>query len=182
VFLSRCPTPPFASPSPLALPDPCRKVIQRCLQLSLRLSTKLRALPPEHSLQAFCRAATRNFKPSQRRDGRVVDQEGRGSSEVRHHPEAFSTEVGSPYSSPGGGRKWRRGGGDGGGFTPTPIDLRPAVDAGGGGGGAGAGDDLVWRRYAEVVQEVVSTWCRDVDAFDLDPLWLLPKLRAHKNW
>ncbi len=113
------------------------------------------------------------------------------SGEGRHHPEAFSTEVGSPFSSPnplaGEGRKWRRGGGDDGGFTPTPTHLRLSVDVGGAGGGGGGGggggdDDLVWRRYAEVVHSVVSTWCRDVDAFDLDPLWLLPKLRAHKNW
>lgn len=53
---------------------------------------------------------------------------------------------------------------------------------GGGGGDEGGGDGSVWRRYSDVVQEVVSTWCRDVDAFDLDPLWLLPKLRTHKAW
>lgn len=69
-------------------------------------------------------------------------------------------------------------------------DLRvttSAEDIGGfgdgdGSGGDGGGDDSAWRRYSDVVQEVVSLWCRDVDAFDLDPLWLLPKLRTHKAW
>lgn len=46
----------------------------------------------------------------------------------------------------------------------------------------GTRDDAVWRRYSDVVQELVSLWCQDVDTFDLDPLWLLPKLRTHKNW
>lgn len=70
-------------------------------------------------------------------------------------------------------------------------DLRVSVEdigaAGGGdddgdGGTEGDGDVLVWRRYSDVVHEVVSLWCRDVDAFDLDPLWLLPTLRTHKSW
>lgn len=68
-------------------------------------------------------------------------------------------------------------------------DLRVSVgESGCAGAGAGAGfgdgdgDGLVWRRYSDVVHEVVSLWCQDVNAFDLDPLWLLPKLRAHKSW
>ena len=170
-----------------------RRVVQRCVQLSLRLSTKLRSLPPDHSLQGFCRAATRNFRSSSSSQ-RVAGQEtgggggGNNSGNDRHHYEAFSTEAGSPFSSPEDNRKWRRaggsgsGGGNGGGFARVTRDLRLSVDVGGGIGGGGTGDDSAWRRYAEVVQEVVSAWCRDADAFDLDPLWLLPKLRAHKNW
>lgn len=59
-------------------------------------------------------------------------------------------------------------------------DIGVAVD--GDGDGGGDGDGVVWRRYSDVVQEVVSLWCRDVEAVDLDPLWLLPKLRTHKTW
>lgn len=100
------------------------------------------------------------------------------------HPEAFSTERGSPFSSPNinpsDGSWRRRAGADG--PTPTKMrELRVSVEDIGHGGG-GDGDGLVWRRYSEVVREVVSVWCRDVDAFDLDPLWLLPKLRTHKSW
>eukprot|EP00903_Cladosiphon_okamuranus_P019892 g18284.t1 len=183
-------------------PRECRrdwKVIQRCLQLSLRLSTKLRSLPPDHSLQAFCKAATRKFKPARHSADPApsIDTRGRGSSGLGfgvrgRHPEAFSTDVGSPFSSPNPNRnprdgRWRRPAGGGvDGFMPMRMrDLRVSVEDIGGatdGDGDGDGDDAVWRRYSEVVHEVVSVWCRDVHEVDLDPLWLLPKLRTHKAW
>lgn len=59
----------------------------------------------------------------------------------------------------------------------TPIRVSAEAEECG-----GTDDGSAWMRYAAVVQEVVSLWCRDAAAFDLDPLWLLPKLRSHKNW
>ncbi|CAM9469136.1 unnamed protein product [Ectocarpus sp. 13 AM-2016] len=150
-------------------PGECRgdwKVIQRCLQLSLRLSTKLRSMPSDHPLHNFCKAATRNFKrrrPATRETGVT-------------HPGAFSTDVRGEFHN---SRRWRAGGGSGGGSgmrTPTG-DLWLGVED-----SDETDDGSAWRRYSDVVEEVVSQWCKHGDAFGLDPLWLLPKLRAHKNW
>lgn len=146
-------------------------MIQRCLQLSLRLSTKLRSLPFDHPLHSFCKAATRNFKHRRRADDPATRETG-----GRHSEAAFSTDGRGQFHN---GRRWRAGGGSGGGSgTRTPTeDLRLGVEESG-----ETGDGSAWRRYSDVVEEVVSQWCQDGDAFDLDPLWLLPKLRAHKNW
>ncbi|CAM9702470.1 unnamed protein product, partial [Ectocarpus fasciculatus] len=157
-------------------PGECRgdwKVIQRCLQLSLRLSTKLRSLPSDHPLHSFCKAATRNFKRRRRADD---DDPATRENGGRHPEGAFSTDGRGQFHN---NRRWRAGGGSGGGSgTRTPTaDLRLGVEDSG-----ETGDGSAWRRYSDVVEQVVSQWCQDGDAFSLDPLWLLPKLRAHKNW
>ncbi|CAB1101944.1 unnamed protein product [Ectocarpus sp. CCAP 1310/34] len=155
-------------------PGECRgdwKVIQRCLQLSLRLSTKLRSLPSDHPLHNFCKVATRNLKRRQRADDPATREAG-----VRHPEGGFSTDGRGQFHN---SRRWRAGGGSGGGSgmrTPTG-DLRLGVEDSG-----ETDDGSAWRRYSDVVEEVVSQWCKHGDAFGLDPLWLLPKLRAHKNW
>lgn len=69
-----------------------------------------------------------------------------------------------------------------GGAAFSPVGSQGWQAAAGGGGGGGKDNYAVWRRYADIVQEVVSAWCRDPATFDLDPLWLLPKLRVHRNW
>lgn len=158
-------------PLPCLLLASCRKVIRRCLQLSLRLSTKLRSLPPDHALQGFCKAATRTYSKYYRYTT-GSEPSGSGSGNL----EAFPLDAGSQFSSPEDDRRWPSSGGRSGG-SKRRKDLRLAVDDGG-----GTGDGSVWQRYSSVVQEVVSLWCQDVNAFDLDPLWLLPKLRTHTNW
>lgn len=50
--------------------------------------------------------------------------------------------------------------------------TREGIEAGG-----RAVEDTVWGRYSEMVQDVVCSWCRDQEAYHLDPLWLLGKLR-----
>lgn len=149
--------------------------MQRCLQLSLRLSTKLRSLPLDHPVQGFCKAAARNFNGRRHSaDLETAPIDGRGVTNA----EAFPYEGGSQFSSPFDGQRRRRPGSvDGMGGFAGVRDLRL------GGEDSGGSDDVpTWRRYADVVQQVVSLWCQDADSFDLDPFWLLSKLRTHKSW
>lgn len=134
---------------------PNRKMVQRCLQLSLRIASKLRSLPSSHPLHAFCLAATRNFC-------------GNGSS-----TETDSSDVSNPRvvdSRPG----WHN----------RNIEINRVAESWQavtrGDGDLGGGEAC--RRYSNIVQEVVMMWFRDPDAVDLDPLWLLLKLRTYKNW
>lgn len=123
-----------------------RKMVQRCVQLSLRLSARLASLPPDHTLHAVCKAATRNLSC---RRGTASD---------------ISRSTLSPDS---------RGGGIGSRATGGGLSK---------GSGGVFDDDPACRRYDEVVQEVVTSWCRDPGTYDLDPLWLLPKLRSYRKW
>lgn len=142
-------------------------MVQRCLQLSLRLSARLRSLPASHPLQSFCKEATRTIACRRRADPGT-------SGAVGPAVDKSPTGKGGSLLSPADGRGWR---GSGGGAA-TPLRLVVGAEEKGG----GSGDGSAWRRYSDVVEEVVSLWCRDPETFDLDPLWLLPKLRAHKNW
>lgn len=154
-------TPP--PPSPVL---PLRKMIQRCLQLSLRLSSRLRALPSTHTLHHFCKAATRNFECRRRAGSETHARCG--------HTEAFATDRGRSFVSPGNIRG-RQGAAVGNALTPIRLNAE-------GEEGGGTDDGSAWMRYADIVEELVSLWCRDASALDLDPVWLLPKLRSHKNW
>lgn len=143
-----------------------RKMVQRCLQLSLRLSTKLRSLPPDQPLHAFCKAATRN-NSCRRHTSPDADVDVNGRAE------AFPVERGGAVFSPGDNRGWRTT--ERGAVTPVCRSVAGEWDG-------GKSDYVARRRYTDIVQEVVSAWCRDPGSFALDPLWLLPKLRVHRNW
>lgn len=149
-------------------------MVQRCLQLSLRIGTKLRALPGNHPLQAFCRAATRNVHcGNQHQHTRLSrDAQGQHADEVVALPEARGRQFPSSVV-------------DGRGLHAGSLsDRRESKSLSRrGSGNAGEDDDFsACRRYSEIVAEVVSLWCRDPDTFDLDPMWLLQKLKAHRNW
>ncbi|CAM9352115.1 unnamed protein product [Scytosiphon promiscuus] len=165
-------------------PRECRKdwkVVQRCIQLSLRLSSKLRSLPLDHPLQDFCMAVARNFSGGQPTvDPATAGGDGRGVGNI----EAFPFEARNHFSSPADGQR-RQGAGSVSriGGLAGMRDTRDMRDMRLGGDESGHSYDyLAWRRYGDVVKEVVSLWCQDADAFDLDPLWLLSKLRTHKSW
>lgn len=117
-------------------------------------------------MHAVCMAATRNisirFSPS--------DYSGKSTGEAP--VEASFAGRGSPLVNTAGSRGRQS---VGSGMHPMRVGFGAEEN------GATAAD-LAWLRYSHVVKEVVSTWCRDPGTFDLDPLWLLPKLRAYQNW
>lgn len=140
---------------------PNRKMVQRCLQLSLRIGTRLRSLPPQHPLHSHCLAATRNF--------------GRETAHTNVHEESSNYVSGSPVvdSRP----DWH---------TNNIRNRLPESFSALGGRyrepRSSTSDHTAWRRYSDVVEEIALLWCRDPDAVDLDPLWLLQKLRVHRQW
>ena len=135
-------------------------MVQRCLQLSLRLSTKLRSKSPDHPLVGFCKSATRSVKCRRRTNY--------GPSEVVQ-TEDSPLERGQSSANPGTSRLSQRS---------ANVTSRKRYPVGDGVND----DDAVWRLYSDMVQHVVCAWCRDKGAYDLDPLWLLTKLRSHRDW
>ncbi|CAN0232368.1 unnamed protein product, partial [Discosporangium mesarthrocarpum] len=154
----------------------CRKdrhIVHRCLQLSLRLATKLRPLPLGHTLVDFCAQAMRGIRVQKSREQIEAElgrcQEGGAGSQP------IATDVGRVVNMLG-----RKGKGQG--------DAEHGTSSEGGMGNGGKSFQVMertrpmWRQYLGVVESAVDVWARDMEAYCLDPLWLLPKLKAHKHW
>lgn len=140
-------------------------MVQRCLQLSLRIGSKLRSLPSSHPLHVFCLAATRNFggdSCSTGRDNNVASplmMDSRPGWNNRTFGNRLAQSWQSIHREEGGAGAW---------------EARN--------GGIGDGSGSACRRYSDIVEEVALMWCQDPNGVSLDPLWLLQKLRVHKNW
>ncbi|CAM9878353.1 unnamed protein product [Choristocarpus tenellus] len=127
-----------------------RHVVHRCLQLSLRLATRLKYLSVEHSHVLLCAQAMRGVCEE------VVSEEGGGWGQCR----SCGGEAGAMVMDLGGQ-------GQGGLNRRHFSGLRQLS---------------MWERYLCVVDGVVAAWAVDMEAYCLDPLWLLPKLRTHRHW
>lgn len=139
-------------------------MVQRCLKLSLRIGTKLGSLPSGHPLHAFCLTATRNFGSdtcSMGRDNNDVASPLMVDSRPGWHNRNLENRLAQSWQA---------------------IHREEAGFGAGEARSGGIGDGSACRRYSDIVEEVALMWCLDPNAVSLDPLWLLQKLRVHKNW